>query len=187
MNKTLVAVIIASCLQVCKADVLLAPSNSHWGTGVGLVVSEFPISMSKLTIGLSQVYYEYQFTDPTNKVRTSLEGGLYGFYMLLPVPEVAANMYFGSEESDVQGKLGVGGFYDISVGGHAGIMAKAGAVIKNKFDLTFFVVPTGLDAKRSYGEFMQMESKERAEQNYIRNGDQYVIMPYYGMLFSIRY
>jgi hypothetical protein len=173
--------------RTTPAKLALAPSHSHVGTGLGIVVDDVPVATADLKIGISSLYWDRQFMDPTSSLRTSVELGLYGFYLLLPIPQVSANMYFGSEENTIQGKLGVGGFYDVSVGGHAGLMVKTGVILKNRFDISFLVVPTGTDSEESYGKLLGLDSEQEASENYRRNGNQHVVMPYYGMLVSIRY
>jgi hypothetical protein len=168
------------------ASLSLDPSNAHFGWGVGMAFSKIPFLMSNLKLPLSNFYYDRQFTDPNNSIRASAELGLYGFSGIIPVPEIGSNLYIGGEKSPIQGKIGLGGFYDIAVGGHAGIMAKLGAILANRFDLSVFVVPTGTDSKQSYQEFLGLESKASADAYYAQTGH-HVAMPYFGFMFTIRH
>lgn len=168
------------------SGVQVEPKNTHLSWGLGMALSQVPFSMSKLKLPLSYYSYDHQFTDPRGFIRSSVELGLYGFNVIIPVPTLGSNLYFGSEEADIQGKIGLGGFYDIAVGGHAGVVAKAGLIMKNRFGIDLFVVPTGLDSKKSYTEVLGIESKSAAEQGALENGGKYVIMPYFGFMLTIR-
>ena len=162
-------------------------SRKHLTFSVGIVLNELPVAVADMKLPMAQVAYDYSFMDPSQLIRTSFEFGVYGFYGLLPVPEVGANLYIGRESQDIQGKLGINGFYDISVGGHAGMAIKPGILIKNRVDFSFIVVPFGTDSKQSYKEFFQLESKQDAEESYIKNGNRYVVVPYFGVMLGLRF
>jgi hypothetical protein len=187
MKRITMIVATIACISVSNspASVSLDPSNAHFGWGVGMAFTKIPFLMSNMKLPLSNFYYDRQFTDPSRFIRASAEIGLYGFTMILPVPEIGSNLYIGGESSPVQAKIGLGGFYDIAVGGHAGVMVKLGAILANRFDLTLFVVPEGTDSKRSYQEFLGLESKATADKFYADN-NVHVKMPYFGFMFTIR-
>jgi hypothetical protein len=157
-------------------------SKSFWGWGLGYVFTEIPISQSEFSVFMSKLYYSYYLSHPHESMRTALSLGLYGFALVLPVPEVSADFYLGRPTQDIQGKLGVGAFYDIAVGGHAGVSAELGLRIKNRVDVSFFVVPAGLDATRDYLDFMGLR-----EDNWVDDGGPYVIMPYFGLFVGFHY
>lgn len=154
----------------------MAPSDVHRGVGIGMVINNLPVAISKMKLPLSYFFWEKQFTDPTHFFHSGIEIGVHGIYALSPVPEVGANLYLGSEEGDIQGKLGLGAVYDIIIGGHAGLTAKAGIIYKNRFDFSFILVPTGTDAKQSYYDVFG-----------VGEGSNEVDMPYGGFMFTIRY
>lgn len=180
------AIVLTNVVQNAHADIQARPKNKHVNLGFGMVTSDLPISEADLRLMITTVNYDYCFMNPMKKFRTSLEIGLYGFYGILPIPELGANLYIGSEDQDIHYKIGVGGFYDISVGGHAGLMVKPGIIIKNRFDVSFFIVPTGLDSEKSYAQFLGLQSKDEAKEEYKKHDNQHVIMPYYGLMFTIR-
>jgi hypothetical protein len=152
---------------------------TYWGAGVGLVFSSIPVSSAEFVSPFTQLYYSWYVTDPNESFRTALSMGLYGFGMILPVPKVSAEMLIGKPTQDVQGKLGVGGFYDISVGGHGGIALETGVRLANRYDVSFIMVPAGTDSKRDYLDFMGLrEDGDVAEKPF-------VIMPYYGVFLSV--
>lgn len=188
MKRTIITIALSALMLntgTASAALHLDPSNSHFGWGVGMAFTELPFSMSELKLPLSYLYYDRQFTDPAKPVRVSVEGGCYAFGMVIPVPEIGSNLYIGSEESIVQGKIGVGGFWDPAVANHAGFVTKAGVILHNRFDISMFVVPDGTDAKRSYQEFLGLESEEEADAFYAEHGDR-VIFPYFGFFLTLR-
>lgn len=189
MKRSMILAASASFLALnmsANADLQTAVKKGHFTTGVGLVVSDLPVAVAGLRLPITTLAYERSFMDPDKKIHSSAELGLLWFYGILPFPELSANLYFGSEKQDIQGKFGLGGFYDIAIGGHAGLMTKIGVVLKNRFDISFLIVPTGSDSKQSYQEFFGIDTPEEAQKFYEENG-QHVIMPYYGMLFTVRY
>jgi hypothetical protein len=152
---------------------------TYWGAGVGLVFSSIPVSSAEFVSPFTQIYHSWYVTDPNESFRTALSMGLYGFGMILPVPKVSAEMLIGKPTQDVQGKLGVGGFYDISVGGHGGIALETGVRLANKYDVSFMMVPAGTDSERDYLDFMGLrEDGDVAKKPF-------VIMPYYGVFLSV--
>lgn len=182
--------ILAVCGIVSQsaAGIALDPSKQHYTWGVGLVVDRLPVSMASLIIPLSYFSYERQFADPVKPVRGAIEIGTYGFYGILPLPELGANMYVGGEDKAIQGKIGLSGFYDFFVGGHGGLAVKAGTILKNRFGFDFMVVPPGLatDSKRSYQEALGLESKEKADAYYQEHG-YHIHLPYFGIIANLRF
>lgn len=158
--------------------------DTFWGAGIGLVFNSIPISDAEFVSPFTQLYYSWYITDPNESFRTAVSMGLYGFGMVLPVPKVSAEMFLGSPNRDIQGKVGVGGFYDIAVGGHGGVALETGVRIANKYDITFVTVPAGTDSKRDYLEFVGLRDKEEADAREAA-GKEFVKMPYYGVFFSV--
>jgi len=169
------------------ADVQLASDRGHLVWGLGMAFSKVPFSLSKLKLPLSYLAYDHQFTDPEKMVRYSAEVGMYGFEVIVPVPEAGANLYIGRESSKIQGKIGLSGFYDIAVGGHAGMAVKTGLIFSNRFDVSLMIVPTGRDADRSYLEVMGLQSKEEAAQFRLENDGKNVLFPYFGFMVTLRH
>lgn len=162
-------------------EVKLGTPKSYWGFGLGYVFTEIPISQSEFTVFMSELYYSYYLSDPNASMRTALTLGAYGFALILPVPQVSAEFFLGAPTQDIQGKLGVGGFYDISVGGHAGMSLELGARLKDKVDVSFFIVPTGVDSKRDYLDFLGLRDEDD------KPTKPYVIMPYFGLFLTFKF
>jgi hypothetical protein len=168
--------------------------QSFWGGGLGLVFTSIPISESDFTVLMSELHYSQYLGDPNASMRTAASLGLFGFALILPVPKISMEMYLGKPTQDVQGKVGVGGFYDIAVGGHAGVSAEVGVRLKNRIDATIYVVPAGIDSKRDYLEFMGIRNKTD-DNDGSQDGDgipdyketPHVKMPYFGFFLSVNY
>jgi len=190
MKRTALIISTVAVLSVATtpahSEVQIETKNSHLCWGLGMALSQIPFSMSKLKLPLSYFSYDHQFTDPNAFIRSSVELGMYGFDVIIPVPTLGSNLYIGGETADIQGKIGLGGFYDIAVAGHAGLVAKGGLIFKNRFNIDLFVVPTGIDSKKSYTEVLGIESRNDAEKGAQANGGKYVIMPYFGFMLTIR-
>lgn len=165
-------------------------TKTFWGAGLGLVFNSIPISNAKFSSPISHLYYSWYVTDPNDAFRTAVSMGVYGFGVVLPVPKLSAEAYLGSPLNDIQGKVGVGGFYDLVVGGHGGLAIEAGVRIRNRFDISFVTVPTGSDSKRDYREFMGIIDETTDEdKNGKPDADEtpHVVLPYYGVLLGIAF
>lgn len=161
--------------------------QSYWGFGAGYVFNKVPISMSTFNVFLSNLWYTHIFGDPNDNTRLAGTLGVYGFQVLLPVPRASLDFYVGRPSQDIQFKGGIGGFYDVAVGGHGGVSGELGIVIKNRIDVSFMAVPFGTDSKRSYAEFMGLKTEEEAEKDYRDAGNQWVEMPYFGTFVGLRF
>ncbi|HKP96230.1 MAG TPA: hypothetical protein VJ385_10770 [Fibrobacteria bacterium] len=161
--------------------------QNYWGFGFGYVFNRIPISLSTFNVPISDLWYSHIFGDPGEKTRVAGTLGFYGFQLLLPVPKASLDLYFGKPSEDIQFKGGVGGFYDVSVGGHGGVAADVGVVLKNRVDVSFMAVPLGTDSKRSYSEFMGLETKEEAAETRAAAHGHYVELPYYAVKVGLRF
>ncbi len=155
---------------------------TFWGAGVGLVFSSIPISSAKFVAPFTEIYYSWYLNDPNESLRTAVSLGLYGFGMVLPVPKVSAEMFIGKPTRDIQGKFGVGGFYDIAVGGHGGFSLETGVRLANKYDISFVTVPFGSDSKRDYLEFMGLRKEDEPAAK-----KPFVQLPYFGIFCSVAF
>lgn len=161
--------------------------QDYWGVGLGYVFNKVPISMSTFDVFMSNLWYSHVFGDPNDNTRIAGTLGLYGFQLLLPVPRASMDFYVGRPSQTIQFKGGIGGFYDVAVGGHGGVNGELGVVIKNRVDVSFMAVPFGTDSKRSYAEFMGIKSQEEADKDYKDAGNRWVEMPYFGMFVGLRF
>ena len=155
--------------------------QSLWGFGLGYVFTAIPISASKFQVLMAELHYGYYLTDPNESIRTAATLGLYGFEFILPVPKVGVEMYLGKPTQDIQAKVAVGGFYDITVGGAAGASVELGIRIKNRLDISFVTVPAGIDSKRDYRKFLG-DKPESAPDD-----DPKVVYPFYGIFVGFNY
>lgn len=161
--------------------------QDYWGVGLGYVFNKVPVSLSTFNVFMSNLWYSHIFGNPNDDIRVAGTMGLYGFQLLLPVPRVAIDLYAGKPSQTVQFKGGIGGFYDVAVGGHAGVSGDIGVVLKNRVDISFMAVPFGKDSERSYAEFMGLKSQKEADEDYVKANRQWVEMPYYGIFVGLRF
>jgi hypothetical protein len=136
------------------------PAAGHWSWGLGLMTTDIPIAASRLTAFMTQIFYERNLNNTDASYRFALGGGFYGLGGLLPVPVLRPAFYFGSEKSPIMGRVTVGGFYDLLVGGHAGVSLTAGMVVRNRFDFSIILVPWGTQPVRPYQEFFGKTEEE---------------------------
>ena len=176
----------AAASAAADADSAQGQQN-YWGFGFGYVFNKIPVSMSTFNVAISDLWYSHIFGDPNEKIRMAGTLGFYGFAIALPVPKVSCDLYYGKPTEDLQFKTGVGGFYDVAVGGHGGLFGDVGVVVKNRVDLTFMAVPFGSDSKRSYSEFLGTETKAEAEETKKALGGHYAQLPYYGVKVGLRF
>lgn|GEM_PF-2957651 len=169
-----------------NASPRLERKKSSWGWEVGGVFNEFPVSKaidSGFAILMSHGYYSWYLGDGGNFVQPSLSLGAYGFQLLLPVPEISLGATLGSPGQDLRGKVSVGGFYDMFVGGHAGLTVSGGLLIKDRFTVNLFMVPFGKDADRDYLYMAGTRDKEVP----CTKDDPCVEMPYFGIFVGMQY
>jgi len=126
----------------------------HWYWGAGAVVSDVPVMKSRFTVPFAQLLYEYNVSDPSKTFRFSMGGGLYGLNVILPVPVFQPSLYIGSENNDLMARFSAGPFYDVIIGGHAGVLFSGGVVFKNRIDVSFVIVPFGSQPVRPYPEII---------------------------------
>ncbi len=171
-------------------DAGFAPSDadrSYWGWNLGGVFSDIPISEAidnGFAVFMANLYYGHYLTDPNEKFRTAFSLGVYGFQLILPVPVIGMDVFVGKPNQDLQFKGSIGGFYDITVGGHAGMALGAGVLLKNSFNVSLFMVPFGKDADRDYLNFVG----SRDEALNCNDADvDCVNMPYFGLFAGFQY
>jgi hypothetical protein len=163
-----------------------SPKRTHWGWEVGGVFSEFPVSKaidSGFAILMSHGYYSWDLGPSGGFVQPSLSVGAYGFQLLLPVPEISLDATLGAPGQDLRGKISVGGFYDMFVGGHAGLTLSGGLLIKDRFNINLIMVPFGKDADRDYLYMAGIRNEETA----CTKQDPCVEMPYFGIFVGMQY
>ncbi len=193
LSKTLSIAVLSGSLFATAAEEIpgmhQAPeevSRTTWGWNLGGVVTEIPISQaidSGFAVLMSNIYYSHYLGDPRDYFRTAATLGLYGFQIILPVPYAALDFYLGEPVNDIQFKGSVGGFYDITVGGHGGIAVGAGVLFKNRVNFSFFMVPFGKDADRDYLEFVGDRDVAKA----CTKDDPCVETPYFGLFVGFQY
>ena len=164
--------------------------RSHWTWGFGGVVNHLPLPVSTFNVPLQYVSYEHTFGEnPAAPVKVSVSPGLYGFFGFLPIPALESSVIYDS--GPVGGRLAVGGFYDLLVGGHWGMTTKLGTIIKRKYELGIIFVPVGEEHPEVlYEEIWDIgHLRENKSHKDPVTGeeiwDQTIEFPYYGLLLSI--
>ena len=163
-------------------------TKSHWGWGVGGVVNRLPIAVSTFNVPLQYICYEHTFGDnPEAPFKTSVSPGLYGFYGVFPVPSLESSIIY--DPGPVGGRLSVGAFYDILVGGHWGMSVKLGSIIHRKYELDLVLVPVGEEHPRViYSELLDARKlKENKQDPETGEWGQTIEFPYYGLLFTVHF
>jgi hypothetical protein len=171
----LMTLTISSFAQDFEKPKLL--SKAHWGFGGGITVSSLPVASSEFKMPMTQLYYDYAFgssiASGNGIFRPGLSVGLYGLNGFVPIPE-AELLALINEEEDLSLRLGLGGFYDILIGGHSGISLKLGVIINKEYQFDIISVPKGNPPVKPYSELVD-------------GGPEDIKTPYFGILFSWRY
>ena len=152
-------------------------SKAHWGFGGGITVSSLPVASSEFKMPMTQLYYDYAFGNGIGSgsgiFTPGLSVGVYGLNGFVPVPEVEL-LGLINEGEDLSLRLGLGGFYDILIGGHSGVSLKLGVVLNQEYQFDIISVPKGNPPVKPYSEL-------------IDGGPEKITTPYFGILFSWRY
>lgn len=168
--------------------------GSHWTWGVGGVVNKLPLALSTFNVPLQYVSYEHTFgDDPEAPLKVSVSPGLYGFYGFFPVPSLESSIVY--DPGQIGGRLAVGAFYDILVGGHWGMSTKLGAVIHRKYELDLVLVPVGQEHPKVVYDYQIWKIWELNKNEYHGKDpetgeeiwDQTIEFPYFGLLFTVHF
>jgi hypothetical protein len=117
--------------------------------GAGGVADAFPIATAYVKFPLSLVGWERFWTPNLRQnFKLSTIAGVYGMWLILPVPFVAMNAYFGSYPYYF--KLGLGGHAELIIGGHTGISAIAGIELLERIELDTFWILAGTQPSVDY-------------------------------------
>lgn len=187
MLRKWITLVFVGTLSIASAQQGIEEDKTYWGWSAGGVFTDIPISKaldSGFAVVMANAYYGHLLSDPADDFRTALTLGVYGFQIILPVPAVGVDFFAGQPTQDMQFKGSLGGFYDITVGGHAGAYLGAGVLLKNRFNVSFFMVPFGKDADRDYLEFVGTRDVAAKCDD---DGVDCVKMPYFGLFAGFQY
>ncbi|MCX7698595.1 MAG: hypothetical protein N2114_03920 [Candidatus Goldbacteria bacterium] len=144
-----------------------------WIVGGGAMVEKLPISAAKYTLPIIFVAYESIYKKSISALDFSWS---IGFYDLMPEIEFAVTVPL--KPFDI--KLSAGGYYDLIIGGHAGLLTKVGIIINKTIGFDVILVPIGTQPTVSYSESLK---KQKIIENDGQHGLDFPIM---GMMFSVR-
>lgn len=148
--------------------------TGFWIIGAGGAVNSLPLAASKFTLPLIYVAYEGVNKRSLGNIDTSWSFGLYDF-----MPEVEFALIMPVKPLDF--RLSVGAYYDIIIGGHAGVLVKAGAILNKTYSFDLMVIPIGTQPSVSYSESL-------SQQKIVKNdGSHGLEFPVFGVLASIRF
>ena len=138
-----------------------------WGIGIGRTVDRLPITLSKVSFIMSQVYVE------TPVEGAAIRYGALGLGGIIPVPRVEYIKTFLSDPCEII--VGAGVFYDFIFGGHGGVNLKAGVRLLNQYEISVDGVPFGTKNLVNYTTM---------KENTGGKGD--IVFPYYTLTISTR-
>lgn len=152
-------------------------NRSVWGFGAGLTVGSLPVATSDFKMPITTLFYDYTLTNVNSFwngfVKPGFSVGLYGLNGFVPIPETELYAMV-NEGEDLSLRLGVGGFYDILIGGHSGLTLKAGVVINQDYQVDIISVPSAKQPVKPYSEIVD-------------GGPENIKTPYFGLVFSWRF
>ncbi|HPI02285.1 MAG TPA: hypothetical protein PLB12_00075 [Candidatus Goldiibacteriota bacterium] len=159
-----------------ERDVYAEKENKtgFWVLGAGGAVNSLPLASSKFTLPLIYLAYEGVNKKSLGNFDTSWSFGLYDF---MPEAEFAVIM----PVKPLDFRLSVGAYYDIIIGGHAGMLVKAGAILNKTYSFDVMVIPIGTQPSVSYSESL---SQQKIVENDGKHGLEF---PVFGVLASIRF
>ncbi|PKL92034.1 MAG: hypothetical protein CVV21_04615 [Candidatus Goldiibacteriota bacterium HGW-Goldbacteria-1] len=148
--------------------------TGFWVIGAGGAVNSLPLASSKFTLPLIYVAYEGVNKKALGIFDASWSFGLYDF---MPEAEIALIL----PVKPIDFRLSVGAYYDIIIGGHAGVLVKAGAILNKTYSFDLMVIPIGTQPSVSYSESL---SQQKIVEN---DGNHGLEFPVFGVLTSIRF
>jgi hypothetical protein len=144
--------------------------------GVGGIADSFPVSTAEVKFPLAEVGWERFWTANLRQAfKFSTTAGIYGMWLIVPVPFVSLNAYFGYYP--YYAKLGISGQTELIIGGHTGVAATLGFELLERFQLDTFWVFAGTQPLVSYSHF----EIRRGDPEYVR-----IHFPYIGVLFQYK-
>jgi len=145
-----------------------------WIVGGGAMVEKLPISAAKYTLPMIFVAYESIYKKSISALDFSWS---IGFYDLMPEIEFAVTIPI--KPFDI--RLSAGCYYDIIIGGHAGLLTKTGIIINKTIGLDVILIPIGTQPTVSYSESLK---KQKIIEN---DGEHGLDFPIMGMMFTLRF
>ncbi len=149
--------------------------------GVGCIVDKFPIADAAFAKGVIHLGYEHYFMNVRRgPVKWSPEVGLQMLNWYLPTPYACANFYAG--KYPFYGKVGIGGYYEFVLGGHAAMFLNLACELNQFIEVNYMLIPLGTQPRRSYNAY---------EGEYLKKGDPNfskvdIDFPYMGVFLNFK-
>jgi hypothetical protein len=147
--------------------------TGFWIVGAGAMVNRLPLSASEFT--LPMIYFAYESIYKKMLGAFDFSWSI-GFYDLMPEIEFAVIMPM--KPFDL--RVSVGGYYDMILGGHAGMLMKTGIILNKYVQFDVLLIPFGTQPTISYQELITTGKKVEYD------GTNGLKFPVFGALLSIR-
>jgi hypothetical protein len=151
-----------------------AGKTGYWILGGGAAVNKMPLSASKFTLPLGYLAYE---SISKKSIGNNDFSWCFGLYDLMP--ELEFGMIIPAKPFDF--RLSAGGFYDMIIGGSAGMLVKAGVIINKSLEFDLMFIPIGTQPTVSYSQSIQ---QSKIVEN---DGHHGLDFPVFGILFGLRF
>jgi hypothetical protein len=148
--------------------------TGFWILGAGAAVDKLPIAASKYTLPMVFFAYESIHKKALGELDFSWSFGLYDL-----MPEFELAVIIPVKPFDF--RVSVGGYYDFWLGGHGGLLVKAGVILNKTVGLDIMLIPYGTQPSVSYSETL---NKGYVVEN---DGDHGLEFPLFGVLLSTRF
>jgi hypothetical protein len=151
-----------------------AKKNGMWIIGAGAAINRLPVAASEFTLPLFYFGYEALQKKALGEMDYSW---CFGFYDFMPSVEFAA--YINAKPFDF--RFSAGGYYDLIIGGSAGVVCKAGVVINKSVGFDVLMIPVGTQPSVSYSESLKTG---KVVEN---DGSHGLEFPVYGVMVNFRF
>ena len=144
-----------------------------WIIGGGCMVEKLPLSAAEYILPMFFVAYESIHKKSIGDFDFSWS---MGFYDLMPEIEFALTIPV--KPFDI--RISAGGYYDFIIGGHAGLLTKAGLILNKRIGMDVIFIPIGTQPTVSYSQSL------KANKIIENDGEHGLDFPVMGVLFSFR-
>ncbi len=147
--------------------------TGFWIIGGGAMVNRMPIAASQYTLPIAFFAYESIYKNMLGPFDFSWS---IGFYDLMPEIEFSAILPL--KPFDL--RFSAGAYYDLIIGGHAGLLLKGGVIINKYIGFDVLLIPIGTQPTVSYSQTMD---QGRIVEN---DGEHGLDFPIFGAMITFR-
>lgn len=149
--------------------------TGFWLIGAGAAVDRLPLTAAKFSLPMFYFAYESIYKKMLGTLDFSWS---IGFYDLMPELEFAVLMPM--KPFDI--RISAGGYYDLIIGGAAGMLVKLGVILNKTVQFDLLMIPIGTQPTISYQDLISTGKKIDVSEA-ANNGLKF---PIFGVLLSIR-